>query len=208
MARPNYSSSTSDHYHKSFPQSSAQPVGAWATGRGRSPSEAARPAMVHHERTSSTSVVRKSASSIHLQKRPSQASDEYDRTSVTARANYIAKKGLPPTPPRSSPSSPSPGRSHRSPPSSQDTAPAYKRCYTPPLDTKKKAAPLPGTMSSSQSKQNSPIKTRNRSGLGRRRTGSPAPTTKKVSQFLKNIFTKKEIDQDSFERIEDRHWTE
>ncbi|KAF4555959.1 Hypothetical protein D9617_2g059240 [Elsinoe fawcettii] len=128
-----------------------------------------------------------------------------------ARAGYMTqtseKKSLPPTPPRSSPSSPSPTRSQASPPQSQ-VMPPYERCYTPPLDTKKKAPALPGTMSSMQSKQNSPIKTRTRPGLGRRRTHSPEPKSSKVGNFLSRMFTKKNVDTNDFVKIEDRHWTE
>ncbi|KAG8623609.1 hypothetical protein KVT40_008585 [Elsinoe batatas] len=210
MARSFHSASNSDQYHASFPQSSAPVIDPRSLGRGRSPSGSYRPAIVHHERTSSTSVGQAVGSSAYRPHRPSQTSEDYNSLSGTARAGYATtgsdKKSLPPTPPRSSPSSPSPTRAQRSSPPGQ-VVPAYERCYTPPLDTRKKAPAMPGTMSSTQSKQNSPIKTRNRSGLGRR-SGSPAPKSSKVSDFLNRMFGKKNVDNSDFVKIEDRHWSE
>lgn len=211
MARPVHTSSTSGHYHQSRKHTPPQSTVPLPPGRGRSASGGARSTVAHHERASSTSIARTSVSSSHLPKRPPRASEDYDRRSVTARATSSSKpekKGLPPTPPGSSPSSPSPTRSRRAASQTQTVIPPYERCYTPPLDTAAKASLLPGTMASTQSKRTSPLQTRNRPGLGRRRTASPAPKTKKVSKFIKNIFSKKNIDQDSFERIEDRHWAE
>ncbi|PNS20273.1 hypothetical protein CAC42_5723 [Sphaceloma murrayae] len=206
-----HSSYSTDHYHNVSSQAPTPPGNDVAHDRGRSSSGIVRPVVVHDERDSSTSIGQRSFGNIYAQKRPSQGSDEYDRSSTSARTSQSTqapRKTLPPTPPRSSPSSPSPSRSQRTSPRTQTTVPAYERCFTPPLDTNKKALPLPGTMSSSQSKQNSPVKTRNRSRQGRRRAPPSRPASNKVGNFFKSMFTKRNIDHDSFERIEDRHWTE
>jgi hypothetical protein len=121
---------------------------------------------------------------------------------------------MPPTPP-------SPTRSVSAPATKQapPTLPAYERTYTPPPSAEKlPVIAMSGTMSSrpiratrSQSPGGSRLRSMSNKANRRKQEHQRPKTTpfgSRLRSAMRDMFKRDPVDETSFERIEDRHWTE
>lgn len=112
----------------------------------------------------------------------------------------------PPTPPSTR------GSTFRS--ESAPAVPAYERSYTPPSSERKRpVVALPGTMSSRSVPSQSPARSRDASSTRKqsrrcRQREDTVPLSRRLRTAMKDLFRKDPVDENQFERIEDRHWTE
>lgn len=117
---------------------------------------------------------------------------------------------MPPTPPP-----PSRMSGYREQSQERPMVPAYERSFTPPLEVEKRVVAMPGTMSSRPTRHQSRSSTRTRSSSRDQRPGSrqgrgvkSGPLGRRFKSAFKDMFKKDPIDESSFERIGDRHWTD
>ncbi|KAF2221969.1 hypothetical protein BDZ85DRAFT_135457 [Elsinoe ampelina] len=88
---------------------------------------------------------------------------------------------------------------------------AYERSFTPPPDVVRQTPGISGTMASRSPRYSSSYnKTKVNSRT--RPKSSPMPGSRsfgqRIGQSVRNMFSKNQLDETAYERIEDRHWTE
>lgn len=87
----------------------------------------------------------------------------------------------------------------------------HEKSSTSPPTSMPRPLGISGTMCSRQTRNSSPFRSLMRKD-SKRSTGSPTSSPRRMGQRIgrsvKSMFSKSPVDPDSFERIEDRHWTE